>query len=119
VVEPLIAASVVYVGLENIFRQEPSRRWLLGFGFGLVHGLGFASALREMGVGEGGGGLAVALLSFNLGVEIAQVSIALVVLPAIAKLRALPAARARWVPASSALLALAGAWWLIERSLLA
>jgi hypothetical protein len=114
VVEPLIAASVAYVGLENFFRREPSRRWLLGFGFGLAHGLGFASALRETGA-LGGGSLAAALLSFNLGVEAAQVSIALLVLPLIAKLRSGAAGRARWCPAASAVLALAGAWWLVER----
>ena len=114
VVAPLIAASVAYVGLENLFRREPSRRWLLGFGFGLAHGLGFASALRETGA-LGGGPLAAALLSFNLGVEAAQVAIALLVLPLIAKLRAGAAGHARWCPAASAVLALAGAWWLVDR----
>src|SRR5262245_32025503 len=115
VVEPLIAASVVYVGLENLFRKNPPpRRWLLSFGFGLVHGLGFASALEDTGA-LAGGSLAAALLSFNLGVELAQVAIAIPLLPLLARLRAGTAGRARLCAAVSAALALAGAWWLWER----
>src|SRR5436309_1729579 len=69
VVEPSIAASIVYVGLENIIRSEgPKGRWLITFLFGLIHGLGFASVLREMGVSSSTG-VAVPLVSFNLGVE--------------------------------------------------
>ena len=79
-----------------------------------MHGLGFASALGEA-TGLAGGALAANLLAFNLGVESAQVAIALPLLPLIRKLQASPAARARWIPAASALLALAGAWWLWER----
>src|SRR6185295_17497952 len=55
VVEPLIAVSIVYVGLENIFRRDLKWRWLLTLGFGLVHGFGFASALRSLGIGSGTG----------------------------------------------------------------
>ena len=54
IVEPLIAVSIAYVGLENIFRRDLNRRWLLTFGFGLIHGFGFASVLREMGIGSAG-----------------------------------------------------------------
>src|SRR5207248_3078790 len=68
IVEPLIAASIVYVGVENLFRRDLDKRWLLAFGFGLVHGLGFASALREAGIGaDNGAGVVVPLVSFNLG----------------------------------------------------
>src|SRR5215510_3739310 len=86
VVEPLIAASIIYVGLENIFRPQPKGRWMLTFAFGLIHGFGFASALKDLGVGAGVKAVAP-LLSFNLGVEISQIAVAALVLPLIWKLR--------------------------------
>src|SRR5262249_39224796 len=56
IVEPLIAASIVYVGVENLLRgDDPKGRWILTFAFGLIHGFGFASVLRELGVGANGG----------------------------------------------------------------
>jgi hypothetical protein len=115
VVEPLIAASIVYVGIENLLRGNPRGRWLLTFGFGLIHGLGFASALKEVGVGSNGGGIIVPLVSFNLGVEIGQIAIASVVLPLIWKLRAKPIFVARWVPACSVVVALLGTFWFVQR----
>ncbi len=116
IVEPLIAASIVYVGLENIFRGgDPRGRWKLTFAFGLIHGLGFASALRELGVGANGGGIAVPLVSFNLGVELGQITIAAIALPLIWKLRANPSFTRRWAPACSALVALLGGFWLVQR----
>jgi len=54
IVEPLIAVSIVYVGFENIVRENFSKRWILTFAFGLIHGCGFASVLRELGVGTHG-----------------------------------------------------------------
>jgi hydrogenase/urease accessory protein HupE len=118
IVEPVIAVSIVYVGLENIFRREIKRRWLLTFAFGLIHGFGFATVLREIGVGSQGEGVAIPLLSFNLGVEIGQIAIAALVLPLIWKLRRRPGFVIRYVPACSLLIALAGGYWLIERTLL-
>jgi len=118
VVEPLIAASIVYVGLENIFRRDLERRWMLTFAFGLAHGFGFASALRDLGIGSGGAGVALPLVSFNLGVELGQIAIALLVLPLVWQLRRHPSFVARWVPACSVLVAAAGGFWLIERVLL-
>jgi hydrogenase/urease accessory protein HupE len=114
VVEPLIAASIIYVGLENILRRKIERRWLLTFAFGLVHGFGFASALRELGVGAGVKAVAP-LLSFNLGVEIGQIAVAALVLPLIWKLRQQPRFVIRYVPACSILIALAGGYWLWDR----
>jgi hydrogenase/urease accessory protein HupE len=117
-VESLIAATIVFVGVENLIgRVETDRRWLLTFVFGLVHGFGFASALKELGIGVGGG-VAVPLLSFNLGVELGQLAVAIVVLPAIWKLSTWPSFLERCVPACSAAVALVGAYWLVERSLL-
>jgi len=117
VVEPLIAVSIIYVGIENIFRREIKRRWLLTFAFGLVHGFGFASALRELGVGTGLRAV-TPLLSFNLGVEIGQIAIASLILPLIWKLRQKPLFLVRYVPACSILVAIAGGYWLIERTVL-
>jgi hydrogenase/urease accessory protein HupE len=116
IVEPMIAASIVYVGIENLFRgDDPKGRWLLTLGFGLIHGFGFASVLKELGVGANGTGIAVPLVSFNLGVELGQIAIAAVVLPVIWKLRTYPVFVARWVPACSVLVALLGSYWLVER----
>jgi hydrogenase/urease accessory protein HupE len=114
VVEPIIAASIIYVGIENVLRRDLKRRWWLAFGFGLIHGCGFASALRELGIGTHGTGVVLPLLSFNLGVEAGQIAIAVIVLPLIWKLRC-GASVPRWVPACSLLIAVAGAYWLAER----
>ena len=118
IVEPLIAVSIIYVGVENILRKENNKRWLLTFGFGLVHGFGFASVLGELGIGESASGAALPLLGFNLGVEIGQIAIAAVALPLIWKLREQPRFALRYAPACSLLIALAGGYWLIERTLL-
>jgi hydrogenase/urease accessory protein HupE len=119
IVEPLIAASIVYVGVENLWRGgEPKGRGWLTFGFGLIHGLGFASVLRELGVGAWPGGIAVPLVGFNLGVEIGQIVIAAAVLPILWKLRTKPQFVSRWVPAGSVAVSLLGAYWLVERVLI-
>jgi len=115
-VEPLIAASIVYVGLENLARGgEPKGRWLLTFVFGLIHGCGFASALRELGIGAGGGGVALPLVCFNGGVELGQLMIAALLLPLIWKVQARPAFVQRFVPAASAVVVLLGGYWLVQR----
>lgn len=116
IVEPLIAASIIYVGLENIFRRETDRRWMLTFAFGLVHGLGFASVLRDLGIGRNVGQTLVPLLSFNLGVEFGQIAIATLIVPLIWKLRERQEFRPRYVPAFSILLAVLGGFWFIERT---
>ncbi len=114
IVEPLIAVSIIYVGIENIFRREIKGRWLLTFAFGLIHGFGFATVLRDLGIGMQGSTV-VPLLSFNLGVETGQIAIAALVLPLIWKLKRQPSFALRFVPACSILVALAGGYWLIER----
>ena len=116
VVEPLIAASIVFVGVENLLRRgEPGWRWALTFALGLVHGFGFAGALKEAGLGSSGAGLLVPLFSFNLGVELGQAGVAAVVLPLLWKLRDLPAFERYGRNVISAAVALAGAWWLFTR----
>jgi hydrogenase/urease accessory protein HupE len=116
IVEPMIAASIVYVGIENLFRgDDPKGRWLLTFAFGLIHGFGFASVLKELGVGSNGRGIAVPLVSFNLGVELGQIAVASLALPVIWKLRTRPVFVTRWVPACSVVVALLGGYWFIQR----
>jgi len=116
IVEPLIAASIVYVGVENLLRgDDPKGRWLLTFGFGLIHGFGFALVLRELGVGANGSGLAVPLVSFNLGVEVGQIAIAALALPVIWKLREKPAFVSKWIPACSVAVTALGSYWLVQR----
>lgn len=116
-VEIIIAASIVYVGIENLCRHSYRGRWLLTFFFGLIHGCGFATALRERGIEVDGGSVWKPLLSFNLGVELGQLAIAAVVLPWIWKLQ--PKFSRWWIPALSTIVALLGAWLLLERTLLA
>jgi hydrogenase/urease accessory protein HupE len=114
IVEPLIAASVVFVGLENLVRRRFAARWLVTFGFGLVHGLGFAATLRELGVGT----FVLPLLSFNVGVELAQIAIAALVLPLVWRLERRPAFALKHVPAFSLLITFAGIYWFLARTLM-
>lgn len=76
VVEPLVALSIAYIGIENLYSREVrNRRLILVFCFGLLHGLGFAGALKEFGMPPGD--YATALVSFNVGVELGQIAIVL------------------------------------------
>jgi hypothetical protein len=88
---------------------------MITFGFGLVHGLGFASALREVGLGSGGVGVAMPLLKFSIGLETGQLCIAAVILNAMLALRKRDSFERRWVPAGSVLVSLIGAYWLVTR----
>jgi len=119
--EPLIALTILCVGAENFWRRgaEPTGRWALTLLFGLVHGFGFANVLRELGVGADGRGIGAPLLGFNLGVETGQLLFAAAVLPVFWWARTKPVFARRWVPGLSIIIALAGLYWLVERSLLA
>lgn len=112
VVEATIAASIVWVAAENLTARQVARRWLVGGLFGLVHGFGFATTLRELGLPTRG--LVGSLLAFNLGVEAGQVAIVLLVVPALALLRRRPWHRGATRAASVVILAL-GLYWLYER----
>jgi hypothetical protein len=81
-IEVLIAASIVYMALENIVGAKLERRWLVAFGFGLVHGFGFSFALRES-LQFAGTHLATSLLSFNVGVELGQLAVLALAVPAL------------------------------------
>jgi len=83
-IETLIAASIVYMALENIFGvTDVTRRWMITFAFGLVHGFGFSFALRET-LQFAGSHLLTSLLSFNAGVEFGQLLVLAVLVPALA-----------------------------------
>src|SRR5262249_49091636 len=88
VTESLIAASIVYVAAENYFIAEGRYRWVLRFALGLVPGLGFSSVLRERL--QDLSSILVPVVSFNLGVELGQISILLVVFPVLALIRRAP-----------------------------
>lgn len=119
IVEPLIAATIVYVGVENLIRgDKPKGRGLLTFFFGLVHGFGFAGVLREMGISSYETGIMVPLFSFNLGVEVGQITVAAFVLPIIWWLHKKPRIGLRLTPICSVFASLAGVYWLVERTLL-
>ena len=112
-VETLIAASIVYMALENIVGANPFRRWIVAFAFGLVHGFGFAFALRES-LQFAGSHLVTSLLAFNVGVELGQVAVLLVLVPALGLLfRAIP--ERIGVIVLSALVAHTGWHWMTER----
>jgi hydrogenase/urease accessory protein HupE len=88
-VEIVIALSIAYIAAENLWRKEPNlARWQLAFGFGLIHGLGFSSALQELELPRNN--LAVSLLSFSAGIEVGQISIVLLTYLGLAYLRKLP-----------------------------
>jgi hypothetical protein len=114
-VESLIAFSILYTAIENIIRPDVRWRFVLTFGFGLVHGLGFASVLQEMLPPDH---VIAPLLGFNLGVEIGQLVIVVIALPlAWLAARELGAERyrRRILPALSILIAAIAVKWLIER----
>ena len=79
-IETLIAVSIVYMALENIVGAKLERRWLIAFGFGLVHGFGFSFALRES-LQFAGSHLLTSLFSFNIGVELGQLLVIAIALP--------------------------------------
>jgi hypothetical protein len=87
-VETLIALSIAYVGGENLLRRDGSARWRLTFLFGFVHGFGFAGALREIGVPQDRAPAALAL--FNAGVELGQLAVLALLVPALAWLQCRP-----------------------------
>ena len=81
-IETLIATSIVYMAVENILGATPKRRWVIAFGFGLVHGFGFSFALQQS-LQFAGTHLLASLLAFNLGVELGQILVLLLIIPAL------------------------------------
>lgn len=117
-VECVIAASIVFVGIENFVLKgrESKVRIYVTAAFGLIHGFGFAGALQETGLGADGTSILPPLLAFNLGVETGQLAVAAVILPVLLLLRRKEAFEKFAVPALSGLVILAGSVWLVERT---
>lgn len=112
-IEPAIAASVLLVALNNIRPLVTRKLWALGFGFGLLHGFGFAGALTELGLPDSM--RLLALLGFNLGVELGQIVVVCAALPLLFALR-----RRRWyadvaMPLLSLAVAAVSAAWIWQR----
>jgi hypothetical protein len=115
VVEPLIAASIAWVAIENLFATRVSRlRLLVVFAFGLLHGLGFAGAMAQLGLSREH--LAASLVGFNLGVELGQLTVIAAAALLVRALRLPRAQERRFVlrPASAAI-AVTGLVWAIQR----
>ena len=120
IVEPAIAASIVFVAVENFFSRNVDGRWRVTFAFGLIHGFGFAGALQEMGLPANA--VVPALAAFNIGVEIGQVAIVSIVVPALILLDSLfaadrnkPVRAAALVYTLSAVITVLGSYWLVTR----
>lgn len=111
-VEPAIALTVVWVGVENLLPSAPRRRVALTSLLGLVHGLGFAGLLAELGLPRGQ--LLPALVSFNVGVELGQFAVVLVALPLLGRLRDLPRSD-RALRGASVAVSLVGLGWFVQR----
>lgn len=112
-VESIIAASVVLAALNNVWPLVAEARWKLTFAFGLVHGFGFASALKDAGLAHGD--LVAPLVGFNLGVEIGQLCIVALVLPVAWSLRGTRTYRGAFAGGSVAIAGVAGLW-LVQRA---
>jgi hypothetical protein len=113
IVEPAIALSVAYVGVENLVARSHDRRAWLAFGFGLLHGLGFASALAD--VEFRGVDLLVALAGFNAGVELGQLVVLALLLPLVGVLLMRPAFARHGVRVVSVAVTASGALWFATR----
>jgi hydrogenase/urease accessory protein HupE len=111
-VEAVIAASICYVAIENLVRKKPGKRLILTLMFGLVHGMGFAGALSEIGLPKTH--FIQSLLSFNLGIEFGQVGVVCIVLPLLLAMR-----KYAWFPKASAVVSsgifVVALYWLSER----
>lgn len=112
-VEPAIALSIAYVGVENFFVKDASKRWRITFPFGLIHGFGFAGALQEIALPRAQ--VPTALVTFNLGVEAGQLFAMSLVLPMVMLIRQKDWFEPRGVRVLSGAVALAGGVWFVMR----
>jgi hypothetical protein len=112
-VESAIALSVVFAALNNIYPLVLTRRWVVAFGFGLIHGFGFASALSDLNLPQDM--LLLALVGFNVGVEMGQLAIVVVFMPLAYAIRGNWLYRRLLLVGGSLLVALVASVWLAER----
>ncbi len=113
-VESAIATSVVLAALNNVFPLVHGRRWMVAFAFGLIHGFGFASVLRDLGLPQGA--LLIALVGFNAGVEVGQLAIVSTFLPMAYWLRASWFYRRLIFIGGSLAIVIVSGIWLVERA---
>lgn len=113
-VESGIALTVVLGALNNLIPLVRERRWALAFAFGLIHGLGFASVLADLGLH--GWNLALALIGFNVGVEAGQLAIVLVFIPIAYALRETRFYRRAFMPGGAVVIGCLAAYWLAMRA---
>ncbi len=113
-IEMLIAASIVYMTFENIIGAQLHRRWLITFAFGLVHGFGFSFALKQT-LQFAGAHLLASLLAFNIGVELGQLLVLALVIPALGVIFRYVDEKVG-VVCLSAFVAHQGAHWFVERA---
>ncbi len=117
IIEPIIAASIVAVALENLIRQEYSHwRLLIVFVFGLIHGLGFAGVMSTRL--DSTSSLIIGLLGINIGVEFGQLAVIILAFLATCWITSQGNYRKFVVVPGSILIAIAGIWWVVERTLL-
>jgi HupE / UreJ protein len=114
-IETLIAATIVFMALENIVGVNAGQRWIYAFAFGLIHGFGFSFALREQ-LQFAGDNLVTSLLGFNVGVEIGQLTVLIVMVPALSLLFKYVVAERMGVIILSAVVAHTGWHWMLDRS---
>jgi hypothetical protein len=112
-VEAAIAATVVLAGLANLVPRLAAHGARMAFGFGLIHGFGFANALKELGLVRGA--IAAPLAGFNVGVELGQLAVVLAALPLLALLRRRPVYIRLLMPGTSTAVAGVAGWWLLQR----
>ncbi len=113
--ESVIAASIVIAALNNIFPVVTESRARIAFAFGLLHGFGFASVLAEMGLPQGA--RLLSLVAFNLGIEVGQLAVVLLVMPVVYGLRPTLFYRRIVMPWGSAAIAVLAMVWLGQRAL--
>ena len=113
-VESAIAATIILTAVDNLRPYLPRKRWLIAFGFGLIHGLGFASALGPLNLPPLD--LAIALLGFNLGIEAGQVAVALPFLAAAYPLRTFGLYARGLLPVGSAAALVLACFWFVDRA---
>ena len=113
-IEVMIALSIVYMAFENIVGPKLERRWMIAFGFGLVHGFGFSFALRES-LQFAGSHLATSLFAFNVGVELGQLFVLCLAIPALALLFKYVVAERMGTILLSALVAHTAWHWMLDR----
>ena len=111
---PAIALSIAYVGIENFFVKDASKRWRITFPFGLIHGFGFAGALQEISMPRAD--IPYALVLFNLGVEAGQLAVLAVVLPLVLLARRKDQFKLVGVKLMSAGIVAAGVIWFVLRA---